>query len=84
MNLTPGISTHFRFLSHRGNNPEDLTVGEIYKIQKWKGDIFTFLDDVGDPRHWTEISTGHCATTYMNSGEVGCVMFEINLEKILQ
>ena len=84
MNLTPGISTHFRLLSHRGNISADLTVGEIYKILEWEGGLFSFLDDVGDVRLWTAISTGQYARTYTYSGKVECVMFETNLEKVLE
>ena len=80
----PNVSTHFQFLKHAGNNPADLTIGKVYKIKRWEGFVFTFLDDVGDERHWTEsTATGQDARMYTSSGKVGGV-FEINLEKILK
>ena len=80
MNLIPGVSTHFRYLSHRGNNPVDLTLEKTYKITKWKGTLFFFRDDVEDERCWTEDPRVEAAR-YRN---VSCVTFERLLEKILE
>ena len=84
MNLIPGVSTHFRYLSYRGNNPVDLTLGKVYEIIEWKGSIFSFRDDVEDIRTWTEDLDVELAVRYRNSGNVSCVTFERLLEKILQ
>lgn len=83
MNLIPGVSTHFRYLSHRGNNPVDLTLGKVYEIIEWKGTVFFFRDDGGDKRWWTE-DLREEAARYQTSGNVVCATFERLLERVLE
>ena len=66
--LTPGLSTHFRWLG----NPWILTPGKIYKILKWEGDTYFFLDDTGKENTWC------------GQYRVVDASYETNLKKVLE
>lgn len=72
--LIPYVSTYFRLTSTGGYYFGDLTLGRIYKIEKWatEEDII-FRDDVGDPRNWCISSLNLEDTSFVH-----------NLEKILE
>lgn len=71
--LIPCLSTHFKLIHIGGYHSRDLTLGKIYKIEKWAwGDTIIFKDDAGDLRHWT---------AYLSQEDAS---YEYNLEKILE
>ena len=67
--LTPEVSTHFRWM---GDSIPCLSKGKIYRILKWDGYFYFFLDDAGDRRRW-----------WCQDG-VEDISYEGNLEKILE
>ena len=51
--LIPFHSTHFRLTSMGGYHPGDLTLGKIYRIERWLSEEdISFTDDAGDLRDW--------------------------------
>lgn len=69
----PNISTHFQILSVGEYVQIDLTIGKVYKIDRWQENAFFFKDDSGDVRGWTE-----------EYAEVKDVSFYTNLEEVLK
>ena len=67
--LTPGVSTHFRWIGLTGNV---MTTGKIYRILKWREKDYHFIDDRGGESVW------------LGQNKVEDASYEINLEKILE
>lgn len=72
--LIPYVSAYFRLTSTGGYHPGDLTLGRIYKIERWisEEDII-FRDDAGDPRNW-----------YISPLNLEDTSFVHNLERVLE
>ena len=72
--LIPFHSTHFRLTSMGGYHSKDITLGKIYRIERWLSEEdISFRDDAGDPRSW-----------YICSLPLRDVSYETLLEKVLE